>query len=131
MTTTKGQYDRAIVIELLPYLFENDLTGLSNPLEAAPDMPRGSHDPSHGNGWLVSLADLRTAWEEPILTEIERRRLLRFAFLGGSEGRIGRQGGLSMLAHWEGVTRQAVEVSVLNAAAKIADCANGLEGVDS
>lgn len=125
-------YDRDSVVELLPYMFFNDLTGLTSPLERAPDMPRSASDSSHTGSWMAMLADVRMAWQSAPLTDVERRRVLRYAFLGGKYGQIGRTKSLSLLAEWEGASRGAVEISVLTGAAKIAAAANQTDpgGID-
>lgn len=125
-------YTRETVLELLPYLFENDLTGLTSPLERSPDMPVSSNDSSKSGTWMAMLADVRAVWEEPILTDVERRRVLRYALLGGKYGQIGKKKALSLLAEWEGASRSTVEMSVLTGSAKIAAAANQMDpgGID-
>ncbi|WP_159795566.1 hypothetical protein [Puerhibacterium puerhi] len=131
-TATTSGYTSELVTLLLPYLWEGSIpNGIASPYEADPDMPRGSADPSHTGTWMAMVADVRTAWEEPVLTPTERRRLLRFSILGGEHGHINdgthRRSAYGLLAEWEGASRSAVQASVEAAASKLADVANGLD----
>lgn len=128
--STSG-YTPAFVVEYLPYLYEPYLPdGIPSPYASDPQMPSGSKDVSHGGNWMAMLADLRIAWEEPLLTTIERRRLLRYTQLGGDHGYINdgthRRSALGILAEWEKASRAAVQSSVEVASRKIADSMNGL-----
>jgi len=132
VTYTPGQ-----VAHLLPYLWDEYLpSGLDNPVKADPDMPRGSTDVSHKGTWMAMLADLRLAWEEPVLTDDERRRVLHFALLGGDLDNDGIEGfykgspvgpPAQHIAKHEGKDPRTVRGSINRAAEKLADVLNGID----
>lgn len=114
-----SDYNEDAVRELLPHLWSADrFYGLSNPLAAEGDMPRGTTDPSHGGSWMAHLVDLNTAWQKAPLTSAEMGRT--FLYYG---------------AHWEqpeiathyGVSQQAVALSIGNAVTKLTAYMNGEE----
>ena len=133
MTYTPGQ-----VVHLLPFLWEEYLpSGVDNPHKADPDMPRGSTDVSHKGTWMAMLADLRIAWEEPVLTGDERKCVLHYALLGGDLDNDGMEGFYKgspvgkparFIATQDHRDVRTVWRHVNNAAQKLSAVMNGLEG---
>lgn len=115
---------------LLPEVFATYLPGgVTSPQYIAPDMPRAASAPALTGTWMASIADLRHAWRTANLTEIQRRRLLRFAWLGGDDCVVvdggQRRTAMSLLAEWESADWKSVDESITAATEKIVNILNG------
>ncbi|WP_203603617.1 hypothetical protein [Streptomyces coelicoflavus] len=69
-----GNYQRADVERVLPYLFDDEPTyGVKAEVYVEDGMPKGYSDPSRGNSVFASLADVRRAWQQADLSLVERQ----------------------------------------------------------
>lgn len=89
MSGAQFDYTEGAIVELLEVFWDPALCyGIPNPLRADGGMPRGTNDPSHGGSWLAHVADMRTAWDEAPLTQLERIRIFMYYGLGWTEQEI-------------------------------------------
>lgn len=69
-----GNYQRADVERVLPYLFDDEAAyGVKAEVYVEDGMPKGYSDPSKGNSVFASLADVRRAWRQADLSLVERQ----------------------------------------------------------
>jgi hypothetical protein len=70
-------YDRALVEHLLHAVWDEGAAwGIKNPYEPDPSMPRVKLDPTCGGTLFAYLADIRSAWREADIPQVERQALL-------------------------------------------------------
>lgn len=77
-------YDRQRVEQALPAVWDDHFLreGLPSPTERPEaGSPRSKADPSHGNGHIAVIADVKRAWDHAPLTQKQKQGLLlRFGF---------------------------------------------------
>ncbi|USH44631.1 DNA binding protein [Streptomyces phage BroPlease] len=121
-----GNYQRADVEHVLPYLFDIEAAyGIKAEVYVEDGMPKGYSDPSKGNSVYASLADARRAWRLAELTERERQSIfLRYVFDEAQE----------VIAAYLGVRRQTVAYYLERGVGKLTAWLNGetyVDGYDS
>lgn len=99
-------YNRALVEHLAPAIWDPTYAyGMRNPYQPDDDMPKAKPDPKVGGTIFAHLADMRKAWAEADIPQVERQALiLRFGF-GWTQRNIGFNQGVSQQAAQQRIDR--------------------------
>lgn len=115
-------YSRELVERLIPTLWDRGaVLGMTDPRAPEQGMPRGHVDKKKGSSLFAHLVDIRQAWETTELTLLERRTLFM---------RYGLDWTHSLIAHEEGVSRQAISRRDDTAVGKLTARLNDEEYID-
>lgn len=68
-------YTPELVVRLLPAVWDQTITQVTNPTAPDPDMPSPKADPKLSGTILAMLADIRSAWRKAPLVHEDRKAL--------------------------------------------------------